>query len=99
MSLDPDLEIAINCEWGAFDNEGVVLPRTAYDKWIDTHSPRVGQQLFEKMVAGLYLGEIFRLALVDLYANEDVKIFEGQDISKLQKEYTLDSSFLGDIER
>ena len=35
MKLDPNLQIAINCEWGAFDNECVVLPRTAYDKHID----------------------------------------------------------------
>lgn len=99
MSLDPNLEIAINCEWGAFDNEHVVLPRTAYDIHIDKTSPRPGQQTFEKMVAGLYLGEIFRLVLVDLHANEDVKIFKDQNIEALQTEYSLDSSFLAEIEK
>ncbi|CAZ83238.1 unnamed protein product [Tuber melanosporum] len=98
MNLDPKLDIAINCEWGAFDNEHRVLPRTVYDKHIDEHSPRPGQQTFEKMVAGLYLGEIFRLVLVDLHSNPDVKIFEKQDISALQTEYSLDSSFLAEIE-
>ncbi|KAF8543846.1 hexokinase [Trichophaea hybrida] len=98
MNLDPNLQIAINCEWGAFDNERVVLPRTAYDVHIDKMSPRPGQQTFEKMVAGLYLGEIFRLVLVDLHANPDVKIFEGQDISVLQAEYSLDASFLAEVE-
>ncbi|KAL7272332.1 hexokinase [Rhizina undulata] len=98
MNLDPKLQIAINCEWGAFDNEHVVLPRTTYDIHIDKHSPRPGQQTFEKMVAGLYLGEIFRLVLVDLHANQDVKIFEKQDISALQVEYSLDASFLAEIE-
>lgn len=99
MGLDPNLQIAINCEWGAFDNEHAVLPRTAYDVHIDKTSPRPGQQTFEKMVGGLYLGELFRLALVDLHANPEVKIFEGQDISALQTEYSLDSSFLAEVER
>lgn len=99
MNLDPSLPIAINCEWGAFDNEHRVLPRTTYDIHIDKHSPRPDQQCFEKMVAGLYLGEIFRLVLVDLYANPDVSLFKNEDISALQIEYSLDASFLAEIER
>lgn len=98
MNLDPKLPMAINCEWGAFDNERVILPRTPYDIIIDKESPRPGQQIFEKMIAGLYLGEIFRLTLVDLHSNPEVCIFEGQDVSKLKKPYTLDSSFLSTIE-
>jgi hexokinase len=98
LNLDPDLPMGINCEWGAFDNAHKVLPRTPYDIIIDKDSPRPGQQTFEKMVAGLYLGEIFRLVLLDLHENPDCKIFAGQDISKLKKAYTLDSSFLSAIE-
>ena len=98
MGLDKDQEIAINCEWGAFDNEHKILPRTQYDVMIDKDSPRPGQQAFEKMIAGLYLGEIFRLVLVDLHGQSHVSIFEGQDISSLQKPYSLDASFLSDIE-
>ncbi|TKA70482.1 Hexokinase [Cryomyces minteri] len=96
MKLDPETPIAINCEWGAFDNEHVVLPRTQYDVIIDKESPRPGQQAFEKMIAGLYLGEVFRLVLVDLY--EKSHIFEGQDIAKLKRAYSLDASFLSSIE-
>ena len=42
---DVDLEglMAINCEYGAFDNEHKVLPRTKYDVIIDEESPRPGQ--------------------------------------------------------
>ena len=97
-NLPPDMPIAINCEYGAFDNEHVVLPRTPYDVVIDNDSPRPGQQAFEKMIAGLYLGELFRLVLVDLHDNKSCKVFQGQDISKLRKAYTLDSSFLSMIE-
>ena len=99
MKLDPKLPIAINCEWGAFDNEKLVLPRTTYDAHIDKTSPRPGQQLFEKMVAGLYLGEIFRLVLVELHGNKEAHMFQGQDISKLTLEFSLDASFLSDIEK
>jgi hexokinase len=96
-NLPPDMPIAINCEYGAFDNEHVVLPRTKYDIIIDDDSPRPGQQAFEKMIAGLYLGEIFRLVLVDLKDNKNL-LFEGQDIPKLRKPYSLDASFLSYIE-
>lgn len=98
LNLDPDIPMAINCEYGAFDNEHKVLPRTPYDVIIDRDSPRPGQQAFEKMVAGLYLGEIFRLALLSLHENPDVSIFAGQDVSKLRKPYSLDASFLSQIE-
>ncbi|KAI5466112.1 hexokinase [Mariannaea sp. PMI_226] len=96
LNLPPDTPMAINCEWGAFDNEHKVLPRTAYDIAIDRDSPRPGQQAFEKMIAGLYLGEIFRLVLADLA--ETKRIFEGQDYSLLKKPYSLDASFLSFIE-
>lgn len=97
-NLPPDLPMAINCEYGAFDNEHAVLPRTPYDIVVDEDSPRPGQQAFEKMIAGLYLGELFRLVLVDLHDNKSCKVFQGQDISMLRKAYTLDSSFLSLIE-
>ncbi len=97
-NLPPDMPMAINCEYGAFDNEHAVLPRTPYDIVVDEESPRPGQQAFEKMIAGLYLGELFRLVLVDLHDNKSCKMFQGQDISKLREVYTLDSSFLSLIE-
>jgi len=98
LNLDKDLPMAINCEWGAFDNEHAVLPRTPYDVIIDKESPRPGQQSFEKMIAGLYLGEIFRLVLLDLHKGNECTMFADQDVSKLDKPYSLDASFLAAIE-
>jgi hexokinase len=98
MNLPPGMPVAINCEYGAFDNEHVVLPLTKYDHIIDRDSPRPGQQAFEKMTAGLYLGEIFRLALIDLLDSRPGLIFQNQDTSKLRKPYLLDASFLAAIE-
>jgi hexokinase len=98
MNLDPSLPMAINCEWGAFDNEHAVLPRTPYDLTVDKESPRPGQQSFEKMIAGYYLGEIFRLVLLDLATSPDCRLFAGQDLSQLKKPYLMDSEVLSHIE-
>lgn len=89
-------KIAINCEYGAFDNAHRVLPRTSFDKQIDKESPRPGEQTFEKLSAGLYLGEIFRLILLDLADRK--LVFDGQDVSKLKQSYSIDTGFLSQIE-
>ncbi|KAK5735515.1 hypothetical protein LTR17_008048 [Elasticomyces elasticus] len=94
--LPRDTPMAINCEYGAFDNARKVLPLTKYDEAIDRDSPRPGEQAFEKMSAGLYLGEIFRLVLCDLH--ERNLIFKGQDVSKLREPYLLDTGFLSSME-
>lgn len=89
--------MAINCEYGAFDNSHQILPRTKYDIQVDRESPKPGEQAFEKMSAGLYLGEIFRLVIVDLY--ERGIIFKGHDLKKLTDEpYSLDTGFLSRLE-
>ncbi|KAJ4990713.1 hexokinase [Stagonosporopsis vannaccii] len=89
-------KMAINCEYGAFDNARHVLPVTSFDKQIDADSPRPGEQAFEKLSAGLYLGEIYRLVLLDLATRR--VIFLDQDLSRLQERYTLDTSFLSALE-
>jgi hexokinase len=92
-------KMAINCEYGAFDNSYRVLPRTKYDKQIDAESPRPGEQTFEKLSAGLYLGEIFRLILVDLL--DRGLVFSGssvQDLKALRQPYSIDTGFLSQIE-
>ncbi|RYP75159.1 hypothetical protein DL770_007467 [Monosporascus sp. CRB-9-2] len=94
--LPPHTPIAINCEYGAFDNAHRVLPRTKYDKAIDEESPKPGEQAFEKMSAGLYLGEIYRQIMCDFY--DRGLVFVGQDVSELKKPYSLDTAFLSCLE-
>jgi hexokinase len=93
--------MAINCEYGAFDNAHKVLPRTRYDEMIDEESPRPGEQTFEKMSAGLYLGEMLRLILVDLHEKgiifHDAKIGDKQH-KILNTPYSLDTEFLSKLE-
>lgn len=94
--VTPETPMAINCEYGAFDNEHLVLPRTKYDLVIDEQSPRPGQQSYEKMIAGYYLGELLRLVLKDLVS--EGLIFHGQNTSKLDEEFIMDTSFPARIE-
>lgn len=51
----------INTEWGGFNK---ALPFTQADIIVDENSPNAGKQLFEKMISGMYLGEITRLWLM-----------------------------------
>lgn len=94
--IGPDSWMAINCEYGAFDNEHLVLPRTKYDVRLDLESPRPGQQSFEKMIAGYTLGELLRFVLQDLI--EQGRIFRDQDCSGLDKQNVMDAEFLAKIE-
>ncbi|SGZ54758.1 CIC11C00000001948 [Sungouiella intermedia] len=95
--VTPNTPMAINCEYGSFDNEHLVLPRTKFDIQIDAESPRPGQQSFEKMISGYYLGEVLRLILLDL-ADEKKLIFKDQDLSKLHEAFVMDTSFPARIE-
>lgn len=93
-----DTPMAINCEYGSFDNEHKVLPRTRFDITIDNESPRPGQQAFEKMISGYYLGEVLRLILLEL-AEEKGLIFKGQDLTKLKEAYVMDASYPSRVEQ
>ncbi|WVQ83485.1 hypothetical protein IAT38_005626 [Cryptococcus sp. DSM 104549] len=97
VGLPKEQGMAINCEWGAFDSfDHQHLPRTKYDIIIDESSNKPGEQSFEKMIAGLYLGEIFRLVLCELIDAGD--LFLGQNTYKLEKAYAFDTAFLSLME-
>ena len=55
--------MVINTEWGDLDQAGTSLPRCEEDVWVDCASANPGHGLFEKLIAGLYLGEIARRIL------------------------------------
>ncbi|KAI9346763.1 hexokinase-domain-containing protein [Zopfochytrium polystomum] len=93
----PSTEMLINIEWGAFDNEGVVLPITEYDVAIDRVSLNPRQQIFEKLISGMYLGEIVRLALLDLV--ETGEIFSGKVSEVLKTRYSFETAYMSRIER
>lgn len=57
----------VNTEWGAFgDNGNLDFIRTKWDQEIDLASAEAGRQRFEKMIGGLYIGELCRRVMVDM---------------------------------
>lgn len=81
LNLDDDgpNQVIINTEWGAFGDNGCLdFIRTEYDRELDTYSINPGKQLVEKMIGGMYLGEIVRLTLERL--TSECLIFQGVDL-------------------
>lgn len=57
--------VLINTEWGAFGENGALdFIRTEYDDDVDKHSINPGKQIQEKMISGMYMGELARLVIV-----------------------------------
>ena len=60
-------DMIINTEWGAFgDNKELDFIKTKWDNAVDAGSLNPGRQTFEKMISGMYMGEIARQVLVDM---------------------------------
>ena len=61
--VDPSLKnLIVNIEWGGFNSP--TLRRNPFDDQLDKSSPNPGKQFLEKIVSGMYLGELARLATV-----------------------------------
>ncbi|KAI5617445.1 putative hexokinase HKDC1 [Silurus asotus] len=59
--------MCISTEWGAFGDDGALDDFiTSFDQEIDAASINPGKQLFEKMVSGMYMGELVRLILLKM---------------------------------
>ncbi|KAJ3348174.1 hexokinase A [Entophlyctis luteolus] len=90
-------DMVVNVEWGGFDDGEVIIPRNKYDVKVDRSSKEVGKRTFEKMISGMYLGEIVRFALMDLTKTGD--IFRAGGSPELQKANSFETSFMARIER
>ncbi|XP_040995024.1 hexokinase-3-like isoform X6 [Juglans microcarpa x Juglans regia] len=62
--------MVINMEWGNFWSSH--LPRTSYDTDLDSHSSSPNDQGFEKMISGMYLGEVVRRVLLRMSQESDI---------------------------
>ncbi|KAF8646614.1 hypothetical protein AX16_007115 [Volvariella volvacea WC 439] len=97
LGVDGGMDMAINCEWGAFDSfEHENLPRTRYDIIVDESSNKPGEQAFEKLISGRYLGEILRLIICELI--DEGVLFLGQNTYKIEVPYAFDTAFLSLME-
>lgn len=87
----------INLEWGAFgDNNELADIHTVYDKIVDENSENCNQQIFEKMVSGMYLGELLRLVLLDMVREK--LIFDGTMPPILNIRQSLTTEVISQIE-
>nr|CAD7431435.1 unnamed protein product [Timema monikensis] len=89
--------MVINTEWGAFgDNGALEIVRTQYDREIDSHSINAGKQLHEKMISGMYMGELVRLVLVKFTKSN--LLFGGKGSDMLFERGTFFTKFVSEIE-
>ncbi|XP_044051786.1 hexokinase HKDC1 isoform X2 [Siniperca chuatsi] len=59
--------MCVNTEWGAFGDDGALNDYiTEFDRDVDAASNNPGKQIFEKMVSGMYLGELVRLVVLKM---------------------------------
>mmetsp|Transcript_11416 Transcript_11416/g.22395 ORF Transcript_11416/g.22395 Transcript_11416/m.22395 type:complete len:977 (+) Transcript_11416:144-3074(+) len=92
-------EMIINTEWGNFGSNGKMLPTTEIDEEIDRNSRNQGKQFLEKMISGMYLGEMVRLCLVRMY--DAGEIWQGPEAvvpAHLKTTNSFPSRYLSDIE-
>ncbi|XP_044884623.1 hexokinase-3 isoform X2 [Mauremys mutica] len=89
--------MCINMEWGAFGDNGCLDAFfTPFDRQVDEASLNPGRQRFEKLISGMYLGEIVRRILLELTAKGC--LFRGRPSPKLQTPDIFQTKFLSSIE-
>ncbi|KAJ7755666.1 hypothetical protein DFH07DRAFT_1027993 [Mycena maculata] len=91
--------MVVNTEWGAFNNTRSHLPSTPFDNGLDRLSINPRFQAFEKMISGMYLGEITRnilLSLVD--AAPKSLLFSGKTTPALNAQWGFDTSVMSGVE-
>ncbi|XP_038006369.1 hexokinase-3 isoform X2 [Motacilla alba alba] len=89
--------MCINMEWGAFGDNGCLDHLfTHFDKVVDESTINPGKQRFEKLISGMYLGEIVRQIL--LVMTEKELLFQSKPCPKLQTKDIFKTKFLSTIE-
>ncbi|KFK39984.1 hypothetical protein AALP_AA3G314800 [Arabis alpina] len=106
QSISSSGTMVINTEWGGFSK---ILPRTIFDQEMDEASVNRGEHLYEKMVSGMYLGEIGRRVLLQMCESSHlfgqsvpVKLsipfaLSTKDLCKMQEDKTDDLLIVGSI--
>ena len=92
-----DENMVVNTEWGAFgDNGELDFILTKWDWAVHKESLYPKKQTFEKIISGMYMGELIRHILVDLI--QDNLIFSGCDTNKLLETGSFPTRFSSEIE-
>ncbi|XP_026679503.1 hexokinase type 2-like [Diaphorina citri] len=89
--------VIINTEWGAMGDGGALdFILTPYDREVDAASVHPGKQTFEKMISGMYMGEIVRLALQKF--TKQGLLFNGQGSDQLFTREAFLTKYVSEIE-
>uniref|UniRef100_A0A9J8BZR8 Hexokinase-2 n=1 Tax=Cyprinus carpio carpio TaxID=630221 RepID=A0A9J8BZR8_CYPCA len=89
--------MCVNMEWGAFGDQGELEDIcTEFDRAVDDQSTYPGKQRYEKMISGMYLGEIVRNVLLDFTAKG--LLFRGKLSERLKSRGIFETKFLSQIE-
>uniref|UniRef100_A0A4W4FEN8 Hexokinase-2 n=1 Tax=Electrophorus electricus TaxID=8005 RepID=A0A4W4FEN8_ELEEL len=89
--------MCVNMEWGAFGDDGALDDlRTDFDREIDAGSLNPGKQLFEKMISGMYMGELVRIILVKM--TKEGQLFQGRTTPQLLATGHFKTSYVSAIE-
>ncbi|KAI0243619.1 hypothetical protein L0F63_003450 [Massospora cicadina] len=89
-------EMAINIEWGAFDNGKKILPLTEYDAELDLLTPNPNEQIFEKTISGFYLGELFRIIITHFH--KQGLVFQASGLPPTFNSFGgIDTAYLSDM--
>ena len=89
--------VVVNTEWGAFgDQNELDYIVTKWDRRVDAGSINPGKQIFEKMISGMYMGEVVRQVLVDLVS--EGLIFAGQPVENLNTPGRFYTKYVSEIE-
>ncbi|KAL5064140.1 hypothetical protein RYX36_025877 [Vicia faba] len=80
-------EQIISMEWGNFRSSH--LPLTPFDTSLDAESSNPGKGTFEKLISGMYLGEIARRVLLEIA--QETALFGSKVPPKLRTPYLLRS--------
>ncbi len=81
--IDPSREMIINMEWGNFNK----LKTNIYDQLLDRASSNEGKQQLEKMVSGMYLGELARLIILGMM-EQGLLFTDEKSPGAFRKEYS-----------
>ncbi|OAD72330.1 hypothetical protein PHYBLDRAFT_88880, partial [Phycomyces blakesleeanus NRRL 1555(-)] len=94
-NMGPDVEMLINTEIDIFGNESY-LPLNRFDLALDATHSQPKFQLYEKMMSGAYLGELTRLASLELIASGD--LFKGNIPNQFKNPWDFSSASVSILE-
>ena len=90
-------EVVINTEWGALGNTGSLdFIRTQFDHAVDKNSKNFTKQVYEKLISGMYLGELARQVILE--AAEKQILFKGQNVEVLTRKEIIQTRHISEIE-